>query len=405
MSGTTPPNATISGPASPALVSSKRQYQADVIIVGGGIMGSSAAFFLRQRGRSVILLERGLLGQQASGTNFGNVRRQGRDLRQIPLANRSLEIWRKLPQLIGEDVEFLPSGHMRICYGTERLGMFEEYARHARELGLDLEILSGKQLHQRFPFLGPQVGGGSYSPLDGHANPRLAAPAFGRAAARAGAQIFENTDVTDLSKEGTDFIASASDGRSFRAPAVLIAAGAWANQLSSRFGEPVDLTAHGPQMGVTEPVPYGLNTVIGVSAATDLETLYFRQIPRGNIIFGGGNRGPAYPDLKRAYVRPENTLSQLYQLQRLAPALRQLNLIRVWSGIESYLPDSLPIMGISSKVSGLHYAFGFCGAGFQLGPGVGDVMAELIDTGSTVTPIEAFSMQRFSHEKQLLASA
>jgi glycine/D-amino acid oxidase-like deaminating enzyme len=80
---------------------------ADVIVVGGGLMGASAAFFLRKRGRSVILLERGLIGQQASGVNFGNVRRQGRYLFQLPLANRAREIWGKLPQLVGEDCEFL----------------------------------------------------------------------------------------------------------------------------------------------------------------------------------------------------------------------------------------------------------------------------------------------------------
>jgi len=384
---------------------SANQYQADVVIVGGGIMGSAAAFFLRQRGCSVILLERGLLGQQASGTNFGNVRRQGRVHLQLPLANRSLSIWRRLPELIGEDVEFLPSGHMRVCYGTERLAMFEEYARKARDYDLQLEIFSGARLRERFPFLGPQIGGGSYSPLDGHANPRLAAPAFGRAAVRAGAQVFENTEIVQVEKDAVDFRATASDGRVFRAPALLITAGAWANQLSSQFGEAVNLVAHGPQMGVTEPVPYGLKTVIGVSAPTDLETLYFRQIPRGNIIFGGGQRGPAYPDLKRAYVRPENTLSQLYQLQRIAPALRRLNVIRVWSGIESYLPDDLPIMGVSARVPGLHYAFGFCGAGFQLGPGVGDVMAELIATGSTSTPIAPFSISRFAPPPASAATA
>ena len=77
--------------------------QADVIIVGGGFMGAATAFFLRQRGRSVILLERGLVGQQASGVNFGNVRRQGRFLPQLPLANRAREIWGKLPELIQHD--------------------------------------------------------------------------------------------------------------------------------------------------------------------------------------------------------------------------------------------------------------------------------------------------------------
>ena len=92
------------------------RQQADVIIIGGGFMGASAAFFLRQRGRSVILIERDLIGQQASGVNFGNVRRQGRFLPQLPLANRSREIWGRLDELIGEDAEFIPTGYLRLCY-------------------------------------------------------------------------------------------------------------------------------------------------------------------------------------------------------------------------------------------------------------------------------------------------
>jgi sarcosine oxidase subunit beta len=126
------------------------------------------------------------------------------------------------------------------------------------------------------------------------------------------------------------------------------------------------------------------------------EVVYFRQIPRGNVIFGGGLRGPAYPELGRAYVEPENTLRQLRELRRLAPALARLSVIRVWSGIEGYVDDDRPIMGPSHRVSGLYYAFGFCGHGFQLGPGVGDVMAELIDTGATTTPIELFHIARFA---------
>jgi sarcosine oxidase subunit beta len=76
--------------------------------------------------------------------------------------------------------------------------------------------------------------------------------------------------------------------------------------------------------------------------------------------------------------------------------LTRLNIIRVWSGVEGYMPDDRPIMGRSGKVDGLYYAFGFCGHGFQLGPGVGDVMAELIDTGATSTPIDPFAIQRFA---------
>ncbi len=369
----------------------------DVIVVGAGIMGSTAAFFLRQRGRSVTLLERGLAGQQASGVNFGNVRRQGRYLSQLPLANRAREIWGRLPELVGEDCEFLARGHLRVCFRPEVVGQFEAYAANAQELGLNLELLTPGQIRERFPYLGHGVLAGSFSPLDGHANPRLVAPAFARAAARLGVAVRENTEVLDIQKHGEDFVVEVAGGQQFRAPVVLVTAGAWAGAMCAAMGEPVDLIARGPTMAVTEPVSYLIEPSLGVSTPVVEETVYLRQITRGNVILGGGTRGPAYPDLKRAYVIPENTMAAMGQFRRLVPGLAKLRIIRVWTGIESYLPDDIPVIGPSVKVPGLYYAFGFCGAGFQIGPGVGDVVAELIDTGRTTTPIEAFSMARFQN--------
>lgn len=356
----------------------------DVLIIGGGLMGSSAAFFLRHsHGKSVTLIESDLVGRQASGTNFGNVRRQGRPIHQLHLANRSLEIWRQANELLGADVEYLQSGHIRVCYRErpENVGTMEEYADQARQNGLDLEILSGNALRDRFPFFGADVLAGSYSAMDGHANPRLAAPAFARAAVRLGARVFENTRIRHVAKAGTDFIATASDGRMFKAPVLLITAGAWAGELSAQFGEPVTLTARSPTMSVTEPVPYAIAPAVGVMTPLEVETVYFRQVARGNIVLGGSTRGPAVAESYRSFVKPQNTLTQLQQLRRLAPALAKLNIIRVWTGIEGYMDDSLPVMGSSATTSGLFYAFGFSGSGFQIGPGVGQTMAELIATG------------------------
>jgi sarcosine oxidase subunit beta len=369
---------------------------ADVVIVGGGLMGAATAFFLRRRGRSVILLERGLVGQQASGTNFGNVRRQGRFLPQLPLANRSREIWGRLPELIGEDVEFLVSGHIRVCFRAEELAELEAHARAVREYDLELEIISRNALRDRFPFLSPDALAASYSPNDGHANPRLAAPAFARAARRAGAILRENTEVTAIEKIGADFVIETRDAGRYRAPAVQICAGAWSDVLCARFGEAVPLVARGPQMAVTEPAPYAIEPVVGVYSDIAKEGIYLRQVRRGNIVFGGGMRGPAHADIQRAYVDPAATLHQLPHLRRLVPALAALRVIRTWSGIEGYIDDDIPVLGPSGKVPGLFYAFGFCGHGFQLGPGVGDVMAELIDTGRTSTPIEPFHVARFA---------
>ena len=156
------------------------------------------------------------------------------------------------------------------------------------------------------------------------------------------------------------------------------------------------MDARGPQMGVTEPLPYAAGPSFGVSTPIDLEGLYFRQVQRGNIVFGGGYKGPADAEAVRAYVKPDNVLRQLRELRRFVPAFAQVQLIRVWSGIEGYTGDGQPVLGTSPHRPGLHYAFGFNGEGFALGPGVGEAMAELIATGACSTPIEPFAISRFA---------
>ena len=371
--------------------------KSDVAIIGGGIMGTSAALFLRKRGLSVTLLERFLVGQQASGVNFGNVRSSGRFIPQLPLSLRAMRIWHQLPELIGHDCEFIPSSRIQFAFDEARVAIMEDYADKANRYGLNLRIMSKKELLDSFPWLSPDAVAGSYAPYDGHANPRLISPAFAKAAALHGAKIIENCALSELERDGSEFIVHTADNRQFRAAQVLVTAGAWADKIASSMGEPVPLVVRGPQLAVTEPVRYFMRPAVGLSTAIPDETVYFRQVERGNIVIGGGgSRGPASADDVRAYINPANTLNQIQQLSRMVPQLKNISLLRTWSGIESYLPDDLPVIGPSGKVAGLHYAFGFCGHGFQLGPGVGDTMAELIATGRTDTPLEPFHITRFA---------
>lgn len=374
-----------------------KPFDTDVLVLGGGLMGATAAFFLRKHhGRSVTLLERELVGRQASGTNFGNVRRQGRELIQMPLANRARAVWGRIHELLGEDAEFVPYGHLRVCYTHEQAARIEAHANEAKHHGLDLEIFTAEQLKKRWGIFAPGVVAGSLSPDDGHANPRLAGPAFARAARRAGANIVEHAEVMKVERDGTGFVAHTADGARFRAQQLLVACGAWSNRIASQFGETVPMEARGPQMGVTEPLPYAIGPSIGLSSPIETEGLYFRQIARGNIVFGGGLKGPAEADAIRAYVKPDNVLRQMRELRRFVPAFGQVQLIRVWSGIEGYTADWQPVMGPSARVPGLHYAFGFNGEGFAISPGVGETMAELIATGRTEIPIAPFAVGRFA---------
>ncbi|WP_259369221.1 NAD(P)/FAD-dependent oxidoreductase [Komagataeibacter europaeus] len=372
-----------------------KRMQADVIIVGGGFMGAATAFFLRRQGLSVILLERNLVGQAASGVNFGNVRRQSRYLGQLPLANRSRDIWINMPRLIGEDAEFVMSGHILVTTSEKDGARLEKYAVDCKPYGLDLTIMTGDQARAKFPMVGPEIRTVSYSPLDGHANPRLAAPAFGRAARRAGARVIENTEVCAITKSSEDFIVETRNGQSFQAPLLQISSGAWGQAMAASFGEDIPFAANGPQMGVTEPLPYRIGPVIGSASSVLEEGVYLRQVKRGNIVYGGGRRSVADLVAKRSPIDPLNTMRQMPYLARLVPQIARLRVIRTWSGVEGYVGDNLPIMGPSSMVPGLFFAFGFCGHGFQLGPGVGMTMAELIATGHTDIPLEPFHIKRF----------
>ena len=343
------------------------------------------------------------MGRQASGTNFGNVRRQGRDLAQMPLANRARSVWGRMKELIGEDLEFVPYGHLRVCYTEAQAAVLERHVRDVKPLGLELELFSAEQLRKRWGIFSPAIVAGSLSPHDGHANPRLAGPAFARAAQREGAQVIEHAEAVHVERDRGGFVAHTVAGSRHFAEQLLVCCGAWSGRLAALFGEDVPLEARGPQMGVTEPLPYAVGPSIGISSPIESEGLYFRQIRRGNVVFGGGLKGPALPGPIRAYVKPDNTLRQLRELRRFVPAFAHVQLIRVWSGIEGYTGDAVPVLGPSAKTAGLHYAFGFNGEGFAIGPGVGEVMAELIATGETTTPIEPFSIARFAQKVALPA--
>src|SRR5574337_1555681 len=146
-----------------------RRRDVDVAIIGGGLVGSSAALALRRSGFTVALLDKGFCGAQASGVNYGGVRRQGRPIEQLPLAQRAHAIWPRLEALIGIDGEFLRSGHLKLARDETGMASLEAYAREAA--GLDLELIGRNSLRDRFGWIGEGVVGASFCPGDGHANP------------------------------------------------------------------------------------------------------------------------------------------------------------------------------------------------------------------------------------------
>ena len=245
-------------------------------------------------------------------------------------------------------------------------------------------------MRDRCPWLGTAAVGASLCPLDGQANPRLVSPAFAMAARRLGADVREQTCIDTLVHDGKGFVLRSGSALEVHSRYLLNCAGAWAGKLAEQFGDTVPMESGHPEMAVTEPLPMFLNFSLGVEGGG----VYARQVARGNCIIGGG-RGYALDD-QRARVNRDGLATLMQQTVKLLPVLRGAHVIRTWSGTEGYLPDRLPVIGPSVSTPGLFHAFGFAGAGFQLGPAVGAVLAELVRDGHSTTPIEAFSMARFS---------
>ncbi|RJT41395.1 FAD-binding oxidoreductase [Mesorhizobium waimense] len=368
----------------------------DVIVLGGGLMGTASAYFLARRGARVTLIERNRIGTGATVASFGNIRRTGRHLSQLPLAHRSLKLWGEADKMLGRDVEFRASGHIRLIFDEGSLTDMRAYAEAARPWGLELEELGQSEIRARFPGLGPDAIAASFSPHDGSGNPRLIAPAFAEAALKLGAAIVEDAKIERIERTDSGFLVATSEG-TFAAECLLNTAGAWGARIAAQFGEEIPLDARGPQMGVTEPLPHRILPVVGIWTRDKDHGAYLRQVERGNIVFGGAaERVPVDLDPGHAAADPTRLPLQLRAVARLLPAIAQVAIIRTWCGCEGYMRDMLPVMGRSATTEGLFHAFGFSGHGFQLGPGVGDAMAELITTDRCETPLDDFRVDRFS---------
>ena len=145
----------------------------DVAIVGGGLIGAWTALFLARRGTRVVLLEKGVVGAQSSGVNFGNLRLQGRFPGQYPLSLRSQDLWERLPELIGADCEFEATGHLYCAFDEAERHTLEHYAEVSESYGLAIERMDRHDLQRRYPWLGPKLAAATYSARDATANPRL----------------------------------------------------------------------------------------------------------------------------------------------------------------------------------------------------------------------------------------
>jgi len=369
-----------------------------VIIIGGGISGTSTAYELARNGVRVTLLERGDLASMASGWTLAGVRQSGRHPAELPLAAAAVARWVGLSEELEADTEYRQNGNLRLALSEADVPVIKGVVEASTAAGIDITYLdSVEDIHAIAPALTTELYGASFCPTDGHANPTKSVLAFAAAAKRHGATIRTGVDVTGITTASGKLTGVETTDGPIGADVVIVAAGIYTPRLLEPLGLALPLrVTHVPAVQ-TVPAPPMLDPVIGIAsgkfAGRQQADGRFR-LTTGNTPWSGGDRHDQYnvqPTLEQ--VRDTIDVST-----RILPGIQGLRVAQVWGGLLDLTPDALPVIERSHDVDGLVIAAGFSGHGFCLGPITGQILADLAVFGSTELPIEPFRLARFTDQ-------
>jgi len=364
---------------------------AEVIIVGGGLHGCSAALHLARAGVGAIVVEKNYVGRHASGVNAGGVRTLARHEAEIPLALAALDLWHRIGDLVDDHCGFECHGQLRIAENEPEAASLREREARLRALGYAHERWIGPdELFARVPALSRHCVGALVAERDGAALPYRTTRAFRRKAEALGTRVLEGTRVHAIARAGDAWHVETSAGR-LTGRVLVNCAGAWAGAVCTQLGEPVPLEPIAPMMLVTLRMPRFLDPVVLGSG----RPLSFKQTQEGTVLIGGGRRARVDCEAETTDLDFRELALSAQTVHDLFPVMRDATIHRGWAGIEARMPDDIPVIGPSATVPGAFHAFGFSAHGFALGPIVGRIIADLVTRGATDLPIAPFSIGRF----------
>jgi sarcosine oxidase subunit beta len=302
-----------------------------------------------------------------------------------------MELWHSIRDLVDDDCGFESHGQIKVAENEAEFESLRQRVESVRALGFGHEELIGQaELRALVPAISEHCVGAILCRDDGAALPYRTVLAFRRKAESLGARFVEGTRVTGLSRAGAVWRLETDRG-ALEAPVVVNAAGAWAGRIAAALGEPVPLEAIAPMLMITARMPPFLKPVLGATA----RPLSFKQFANGTVLIGGGHRGRAWPDENRTELDFGKLAVSAQTVLDLFPIMRGAEILRCWAGIEARMPDDIPVVGPSATSESAFHAFGFSAHGFQLGPIVGALIAELVTTGRSNLPLSPFRIDRF----------
>jgi len=434
---------TILSHKSPINFQSPLPQQADVVIIGAGIIGICTAWFLRDQGLSVVVCDKGRVAGEQSGRNWGWIRQQGRDYAELPIMMESMQIWRDLAEHLNTDIGFRQNGSLYLCEDQAQLAGYDKFLQFAKTHKLNSQALNSEQLYEKLQHTPKHWESALFTPSDARAEPTLAVPAIARACLASGISIIENCGVDEISMANQQVDGVKTEQGFIKCNRVLCCAGHWSSRLLNDIGIPLPQLSVKASVARTAPAPLlfdGNASGSGIAfrrrvdggytiAMTDYievfaslqglkqfkvflplmrlaakklkfrifdesaqinpfcDEAHYRRLDASRVL----NPAPSVATLKRMRQKFEQKL----------PVFQDIAFLESWAGMIDAMPDVVPVMDSVDGTDGLFIATGFSGHGFGIGPAAGKIMANLMRDKPFGHDISRFRFSRFRDGSEL----
>lgn len=368
---------------------------AEIIIIGGGIIGCATAYYLAKNGvKDVIVLEGSdFVGNGGSSRNGGGVRQSGRDVRELPLVMYGIKnLWPHLSEELEVDCEYHQDGNLRLGKTEAHKATLTKLADNARGVGLDVRMIDGDEVRQINPYLSHEVTCASWCPTDGHANPLTTTLGFYKMARQLGVRFITGEPVVSLGMVRDKIRKVVTLNNTYEGEKVLVAAGLDSRPILTSVGIDIPMTNSLLEALVTEAEPHMFDQMLGTAEAD----FYGHQTKHGSFVFGGSSGLERYNKDNGTPVTNSKTAPCICRgIMKYFPDLAKAKIVRTWAGWMDASSDGVPSLGKVDEVPGLYVACAFNGHGFGIAPAAGEQLAKLMITGTTDISLDELRYDRY----------